>query len=226
LQATPAALPWEAAKPDEAHSASVSDGQPKNSRRAAPETACSAVSPEPTGGNMNPFDAVVIVILVFCLIRGLFRGLIKEVSSIVGVLAGFYAAYTYYATLADFLTDWLAHRDYTNLLSFLLIFCGVFFIISLLGVVVKYLLNIAYLGWFDRMCGAGFGFSKGILITAVLLIVLTAFLPKGAPLIKNSRLSPYVASIAENMARVVSPQMKKQFQTKLEELKKAWRHPI
>jgi membrane protein required for colicin V production len=175
---------------------------------------------------MNPFDAVVVVIVAFCLIRGLFRGLIKEVSSIVGVLAGFYAAYTYYAILADFLTVWLAHRDYTNLLSFLLIFCGVFFIISLLGVVIKYLLNVAYLGWFDRMCGAGFGFSKGILITAVLLIVLTTFLPKGAPLIKNSRLSPYVASLAENMARVVSPQMKKQFQTKIEEMKKAWRHPI
>ncbi len=175
---------------------------------------------------MNPFDAVVIVIVVFCLVRGLFRGLIKEVSSIIGVLAGFYAAYTYYAPLADILTDWLAHRDYTNLLSFLLIFCAVFFTISLLGVVTKYLLNIAYLGWFDRFCGAGFGFSKGVLITAVLLIVLTAFLPKGAPLIKNSRLSPYVASLAENMARVVSPQMKKQFQTKLEEMKKAWRHPI
>lgn len=175
---------------------------------------------------MNPFDAVVIVIVVFCLIRGFFRGLVKEVSSIIGVLAGFYAAYTYYATLADFLTNWLAHRDYINLLSFLLIFCVVFFTISLLGVVAKYLLNIAYLGWFDRVCGAGFGFSKGILITAVLLIVLTAFLPKGAPLIKNSRLSPYVASLAENMAQVVSPQMKKQFQAKLEEMKKAWRHPI
>ena len=175
---------------------------------------------------MNPFDAVVIVSVVFCLVRGLFRGLIKEVSSIIGVLAGFYAAYTYYAPLADLLTDWLAHRDYTNLLSFLLIFCAVFFTISLLGVVAKYLLNIAYLGWFDRICGAGFGFSKGVLITAVLLIVLTAFLPKGAPLIKNSRLSPYVANLAENMARVVSPQMKKQFQTKLEEMKKAWRHPI
>lgn len=175
---------------------------------------------------MNPFDVVVIVIMGFCLIRGLFRGLIKEVSSIVGVLGGFYAAYTYYATLAAVLARWLAHRDYINILSFLLIFCGVFFIISLLGVVIKYLLNIAYLGWFDRMCGAGFGFGKAVLITAVLLIVLTAFLPRGAPLVKNSRLSPYVAFLAENMARVVSPHMKKEFQTKIKEMKKAWHHPI
>jgi membrane protein required for colicin V production len=86
------------------------------------------------------------------------------------------------------------------------------------------LLNIAFLGWIDRICGAGFGTIKGILIVSVLLIVFTAFLPKGSPVLKNSLLSPYVTLVSENMAKIVSKDMKKQFEEKIKVLKKAWKN--
>ena len=172
---------------------------------------------------MNSFDIFIIVVVGFCLIRGVFRGLIKELSSIIGVLAGFYGAYTYYMKLAKLLSKWVSDTGYLNILSFLLIFCAVFIIISVLGVVIKYLLNIAFLGWVDRICGAGFGLMKGVLIVAVVLITLTAFLPKGSPLIKNSRLAPHVAMVSETMAKVASEDMKDRFAVKMTELKDVWR---
>jgi membrane protein required for colicin V production len=172
---------------------------------------------------MNSFDIFIIVVVGFCLIRGVFRGLIKELSSIIGVLAGFYGAYTYYMKLAKLLSKWISDTGYLNILSFLLIFCSVFIIISVLGVVIKYLLNIAFLGWADRICGAGFGLMKGVLIVAVVLTTLTAFLPKGSPLIKKSHLAPHVAMISESMAKVASGDMKNQFAVKMSELKDVWR---
>ena len=172
---------------------------------------------------MNSLDIFIIVVVGFCLIRGVFRGLIKELSSIIGVLAGFYGAYTYYMKLAKLLSKWISDTGYLNILSFLLIFCGVFIIISVLGVVIKYLLNIAFLGWADRICGAGFGLMKGVLIVSVVLITLTAFLPKGSPLIKKSHLAPHVAMISESMAKVASGDMKNQFADKMSELKDVWR---
>ena len=171
---------------------------------------------------MNLFDMLAIVILAFCVIRGMFRGLIKEISSIIGVLAGFYAAYTYYTFPADLLSRWFSDPAHVNIVSFLLIFCTVFLVISMLGVVIKYVLNIAFLGWFDRVCGIGFGLVKGILLVSVLLIIFTAFLPRGAPLVKESVLAPHMAMVSERMARVVSRDMKQQFAEKIEELKKAW----
>ncbi len=171
---------------------------------------------------MNLFDMLAIVILAFCVIRGMFRGLIKEISSIIGVLAGFYAAYTYYTFPADLLSRWFSDPAHVNIVSFLLIFCTVFLVISMLGVVIKYILNIAVLGWFDRVCGIGFGLVKGILLVSVLLIIFTAFLPRGAPLVKESVLAPHMAMVSERMARVVSRDMKQQFAEKIEELKKAW----
>src|SRR3989339_319687 len=163
---------------------------------------------------MNPLDMVIIVILGYCLIRGIFRGLVKEISSIIGVLAGFYAAYSYYALLAKPLARWISSTPYLNILSFMIIFCVIFILISILGIIIKYLLNIAFLGWEDRICGAGFGIIKGILIVSVVLISLTAFLPKGAPIIKNSLLSPHVTLISEKMVKVVSKDMKQLYEAK------------
>jgi membrane protein required for colicin V production len=107
----------------------------------------------------------------------------------------------------------------------MIIFCVIFIIISIIGIIIKYLLNIAFLGWVDRICGAGFGIIKGILIVAVVLISLTAFLPKGAPIIKNSILSPHVTLISEKMVKVVSKDMKQLYEAKAKEFKKAWKIP-
>jgi membrane protein required for colicin V production len=78
------------------------------------------------------------------------------------------------------------------------------------------------LGWLDRVSGAMFGAMKGILIVSVLLIALTAFLPKGTPVIKDSLLSPYVILVSEKMAKVISKDMNHAFSTKIATLKKAW----
>jgi membrane protein required for colicin V production len=174
---------------------------------------------------MNPFDILIIVILGYSLVRGLFRGLVKELSSIIGVLGGFYAAYTYYQVLAGLLAGLIHDTAYLNILSFLAIFCGVLIVIGVLGVIIKYLLNIAFLGWVDRIGGFVFGVLKGVLIVSILFITLTAFLPKGAAFIKNSELAPHVSWVSEKMAKVISKEMKQDFKAKLGELKKAWKIP-
>ncbi|BBO80620.1 CvpA family protein [Desulfosarcina ovata] len=174
---------------------------------------------------MNPFDILIITILAYGLIRGIFRGLVRELSSIVGVLGGFYAAYTYYPHVARLIAPWISDRVYLNILSYLLIFSAVVIIVGVLAVVIKYLLNIAYLGWVDRISGALFGVFKGALVICVLFIVLTAFLPKGAPLLKQATLSPYVATVSEIMAKVLSKDMKENFIIKIKELKKSWPTP-
>lgn len=172
---------------------------------------------------MNPFDIIIVVILGYCLVRGIFRGLVKEVSSIIGVLGGFYAAYTYYSMLAKLLSELIKETSYLNILSFLIIFCSVLIIVNILGVIIKYLLNIAFLGWVDRIGGVAFGCVKGILIASVLFITFTAFLPKESAFLKNSMLAPHLSWVSERMAKVASKEMKQDFLAKLEELKKTWK---
>jgi len=171
---------------------------------------------------MNPLDMIIISVLCFCLVRGFFRGLVKELSSIIGVFAGFYAAYTYYSVLAGYMSKWISGFQHTNIICFLIIFLTVFITISILGLFLKYILNISFLGWADRICGTCFGFIKGILVVSVLLLVLTTFLKQNGSFIKKSVLSPYVMVISETMTQLVSTDIKKTFSIKIKEIKKAW----
>jgi membrane protein required for colicin V production len=172
--------------------------------------------------DMNPFDIIIIVILGYSLVRGIFRGLVKEVSSIIGALGGFYAAFTYYPTVGQLLSGLIKETAYLNILSFLIIFCSVLIAVGILGIIIKYLLNIAFLGWVDRLCGVGFGLVKGILIASILLITFTAFLPKGSAFLKNSMLAPHISWVSEKMAKVISKDMKQSYIAKLEILRKKW----
>jgi len=173
---------------------------------------------------MNPIDIAIVIIGCYCLLRGVFRGIIKEVASIIGVFAGFYAGYTYYPLLQPLLQKWIANATYLNLIGFIAIFCAVFIIVSLIGVLIRYLLNIAFLGWIDRFFGAVFGAFKAVLIAGVILIALTAFLPKGAPVIRQSKLAPHITIVTETLAQLIPPDMKTIFYNKVSELKKHW-HP-
>jgi membrane protein required for colicin V production len=172
---------------------------------------------------MNAFDIFVLIMVGYALIRGIFRGLIKEMAAIVGVVAGFWGAYTYYPLLAQLLDSWIDDPGYLKIVSFLVIFCAVLFAISIVGVVIKYLLRVAFLGWLDRVCGGLFGLLKAVLITAVVLMVLTAFLPKNAPLVRDSLTAPYITSISATLARLTPAEIKTEFGDKLMEMRKNWK---
>ncbi len=171
---------------------------------------------------MNVFDVVIVVIVSFCLIRGLFRGLIQEISSIVGVLAGFYGAYTYYPMVEPIFARWVETPGYRNIISFFLLFCTILILINLIARLIRYLLNIVFLGWVDRLFGMVFGAAKGLIIVSVLFITLTTLLPKGATIVTQSRLSPYVAIVSEGISVFVSRDMRNQLHLNLEGIKKSW----
>jgi membrane protein required for colicin V production len=171
---------------------------------------------------MNAFDILIGVVVGYGLIRGLFRGLVKEAASILGVIGGFFAAYLYYAPVAGWFTGLVANPGYRDLLAFMLLFCGVLIVVNVVAIVLKYLLNLIFLGWLDRLGGVGLGLAKGVLIVSVVFLALTTFLPKGAPLIKDSLGAPYVARVSERLSDVVSTHIRQDFALKLGELKKSW----
>ncbi len=171
---------------------------------------------------MNIFDIVIIVVISFCLIRGLFRGIVREVSSIVGVVAGFYGAYYYFPLISPYFAKWISSAGYRNLLSFFVLFCAILVLVTLVAHLIRYFLNIAFLGWVDRFCGMIFGGAKGILIVSVLFTMLTTFLPGNSTVLTNSRFSPPVAKVSEAVTLFINNNMKKELQTKLKRIRKQW----
>lgn len=175
---------------------------------------------------MNLLDLLLASVIAYCLIRGVFRGLIKELSSIVGVLGGFYAAYSYYSLLARHIIRWVGNSGYANIISCLIIFLGVYLAISLMGTLMKYLLDIVFLGWVDRFCGLFFGTLKGMLIVAAIVVPLTTFLPRNTTMLKDSIIVRYTAQISAVLVHVGSTDMQHLFTQRLKELQISWRQKI
>jgi len=172
---------------------------------------------------VNALDIITALIVGFCLIRGVFRGIIKELTSILGVFIGFYAAYIYYPILARWLSDLIANRSYSHIISFFLIFVTVLLAVGFVGMILRHLLKAAALGWADRFLGGTFAMVKAVLIVSVLLIALTTFLPENAPVIKNSLLAPRVSAISEKLVAVVPGEMKERFRNNIRALRISWK---
>lgn len=172
---------------------------------------------------MNSFDLSIISILCLCLISGIFTGLIGELFSVTGVLAGFYGASTHYIEVVKSLSHWMPDPSKIKIWSFLSIFMGFLVVISILGRIVKSHIKIDLLSHVDRVFGAGIGIIKGVLIVSVLLLTLTSFLPKNVSIIKNSSLSSYFTFISEEMAMIVSKDMRHKFLPKISAYKKSWK---
>lgn len=175
---------------------------------------------------MNLLDLFLASVIAYCLIRGVFRGLIKELSSIIGVLGGFYAAYSYYSLLSNHLSRWVGNSGYVNIISCLSIFLGVYLGISLLGSLIKYLMDIVFLGWIDRFCGLFFGTLKGLLIAAVIIVPLTTFLPRNTAILKDSVIVRYTSQISAVLVHVGTTDMQQLFAQRLKELKISWQQRI
>ncbi len=172
---------------------------------------------------MNALDIIICVIGGFCLVRGIFRGIIKEMTSIVGVFAGFFAAYTYYPFLAKLLSRLISDKPYLDIISFFLVFVIVFLAVGFLGVILKQLFKAVLWGWADRILGGAFATVKALLIVSVLLVALTAFLPKNSPVMRNSVLVPHVSTVSEVFAAVVPMEMKKKFHNNIKTLRDSWK---
>lgn len=167
-------------------------------------------------GSMSGFDLVVLVIVLFCMIRGVFRGLIREVSGIVAVIAGFYGAFTYYWVLSPYLAFMIETPAIQHLVSFGLLFCGIVIAVGLIAALIRKLMHVAFLGWVDRTFGLVFGTAKGILIVSVLFVMLTAFLPAGSStMMTRSETAPYLATISRTMTLFISRNLRIDFLDRL-----------
>ena len=70
-----------------------------------------------------------------------------------------------------------------------------------------------------------FGGSLSETFAEKIIKIMEMAMKVGAPIIQNSLLAPHVMLISENMAKVVSKEMKDDFYNNLGELKKAWKIP-
>ncbi len=156
---------------------------------------------------MNILDYIIIGLITFLVIKGIFRGFFREISSLAGIIFGLLLANHYHPQMAEALKPYLPLGKSLLVLSFIAIFLLIIVLSNLLGSLLHYIFKRLFVGWFDRSLGIGFALIKGIIISYLLILILTFFVPSQAPLLVNSKTAPLVKNSFESMRRLVSPDL-------------------
>lgn len=158
---------------------------------------------------MNILDLIILGLMTFFVIKGIFRGFFREISSLAGVIFGFLVANHYYRPVVDLLRNHIPFEKFLPLISFIVLFIVVVIIFNLFGLLLHHLFKRLFIGWFDRSFGVVFALTKGIIISYLLIVLLTFFMPSKNPLIVKSKAARLVIVTYQSMARLVSPDLYK-----------------
>jgi len=120
---------------------------------------------------LNYFDLVVGVIILFLGLKGIINGFFKEVFGLVGIVGGIFIASRLGDKVGQYLSDLIfmfesqSAISFTGFLATLLVFWLVMIVI---GLIFKKLSSMSGLSPLDRLFGFIFGASKFFLIAAVI----------------------------------------------------------
>jgi membrane protein required for colicin V production len=124
--------------------------------------------------------------------------------------------------MSVWLRRWVENETLAQILGFVILFILIALSINFLGMGFTRLVKKMDLSWADRLGGAGFGFLKAILLIAIILFMLTAFLPSKSKLLSESKISAMALTIARQLSYLVPEKFRQLYSAKEKELKKYW----
>ncbi len=154
---------------------------------------------------MNLLDYIIIVTLVILTIKGILRGFIREISSLAGIILGILLGNSMQPAVSEILKEYIPFTSYIPLISFASIFVVVLVLCNIIGWLIHLLFKKAFLGWVDKLLGAGLAILKCIIIIYLVIVILTFFVPARTPLIADSVLAPWVIRSYQSMTGLISP---------------------
>lgn len=126
--------------------------------------------------NINYIDLLLILPLAWAAYKGFRRGLVLEIASIVGLIAGVYAAIKFSGFIASKLDPHLdISESWLGIISFVITFIGVVFLVNILGKVLEKTIKMVALGMLNRIAGSLFSLLKTVLILSFLIFFINQF---------------------------------------------------
>ena len=167
-------------------------------------------------------DWLIVLVIVSSVILSWFKGFFRELFGLLTVVVAVLLASWFYRLVGSAFKDVVRTENIALFLGFSLIF-----VVTLLaGFVIIWLvtrfMKFAKVEWADRLLGAAFGFIRGWVICAAVLLALTAFEIQTDRL-KNSVLAPYFLPGSRVIAVLTPYEIKAKFLVGYRALERWWR---
>lgn len=121
---------------------------------------------------MNFIDIVFAVLLCLALYKGIKNGLFVELASLIALLAGIFVALKFSGFAKSILENNVSwNPKYIEITAFALTFIVVLIGIHLSAKLLTKIADFAFLGWVNKLAGAGFSMLKTILTLSIVILL-------------------------------------------------------
>jgi len=162
--------------------------------------------------DLTSFDVVVVLIFLIFLIRGVWVGFMRQLTTLLALVGSYWLAGRYSGQLLPYVQKITDNPKIVFLVSFAVLFLVLALVFILAGKVLRRVMEIALLGWFDRFLGLLLGGLKGALVAVFLYMMLVSSLSASNDLLKKSLSSPYLSQGADIVRKAIrDPRLRKLF---------------
>lgn len=161
---------------------------------------------------MNPLDIGIVALCAVLALLGLFKGIVRQLTSWAGLILGLVAGWKFGDALQK-----LLRFDFTGgaVAAYLLAVLAVYIVVLLIGLLVERWVRGTKLSGTDRFLGFVGGAAKGVFLSVLLVVFLALLLPRDAPLLAGSKLSPRLMVAARWMESAFPERIRESFKEKV-----------
>ena len=121
---------------------------------------------------MNSLDIVFLVLFIPGIIRGITKGFLEQVISLGGIVLSAFLAYRFSGFACDYLKEYLTVSDTVlHVIGFAAVLVVSLILVILLAKVVTKAVEMASLGWLNKILGIVFSLFTTALVLAILIIL-------------------------------------------------------
>lgn len=168
----------------------------------------------------NWLDWTLAAIVLVSVVSAFRQGFMRELISLAAVIAGLVIAVCCYARAAVWFEDLTRSHQIALGVGFVVLFAGTLLVGAIISWLVGRMVKQSGFEWFDRLLGAGFGFVRGVVVNAVLLMAMLAFAIK-PEVVQRAVLAPYMTAVTRSLVMVMPADLQTQFRSGFDKLRDA-----
>jgi membrane protein required for colicin V production len=135
-------------------------------------------------------DWALVIVILLSTLQATAQGFFHEFFSLVGVVVGYLLAAWEYPHAAVWYAHYVTSPWMADMAGFLTIFFLVVILAGILGRITRWAVQGIGLRAIDRLLGGVFGFLRGFVVSAVIVLALAAFAPQWG--LAPSRMAPFL----------------------------------
>ncbi len=153
--------------------------------------------------NFTMFDALVLLVLIAFLVRGILVGFIRQIAFIIAMFAAFIITGQFEKNFLDLILPYIDSPQLAFIISYIILFIAIYYATILLGYLLKKVVDIDLIEWFDKVMGALIGVLKAFFVSTLIFMALTSIMSGSNTVLTKSYSYPLFSKSSKVLLQIL-----------------------